>query len=205
MTETSTRTESTEFADPCETFDLIVLHRDRIVFHDHYDDPQQRLRMCVSLLTQSDVLPSGTIDSLLAAQILCVANARIADWSTEPDTVLNAVSKLCRSEGVNIYVSTTRKKTAAPAVLYSVVTEYGSGQTIAEHFPTREARRCSLIERADNFFAAAGCIPDLVLADEQRLAALVGTFIMPATVLLTESVLKASGHYEPLGRQLPIL
>ncbi|WP_371793114.1 hypothetical protein OG285_32815 [Streptomyces sp. NBC_01471] len=29
---------------PPATYDLIICHQDRIVFHDHYDSPQQRPR-----------------------------------------------------------------------------------------------------------------------------------------------------------------
>ncbi|MFE5864300.1 hypothetical protein [Streptomyces virginiae] len=29
---------------PLATYDLIICHQDRIVFHDHYESPEQRLR-----------------------------------------------------------------------------------------------------------------------------------------------------------------
>lgn len=41
---------------PHTTYDLIICHEDRIVFHDHYEAPEQRLRMCVGILTNSDAL-----------------------------------------------------------------------------------------------------------------------------------------------------
>ncbi|MDL5199589.1 hypothetical protein [Streptomyces sp. ALI-76-A] len=44
-----------------------------------------------------------------------------------------------------------------------------------------------------------------MLADEQRLAALVATLLMPATVTLTESVLDENeGVYRPDSSVLPI-
>ncbi|WP_327357849.1 hypothetical protein [Streptomyces sp. NBC_01304] len=56
--------------------------------------------------------------------------------------------------GVQLYASATTKKSTAPKTLFSVITEYGPGETLAEHF-----------------FTAPGRIPEIVLADEQRLAA----------------------------------
>lgn len=84
-------------------------------------------------------------------------------------------------------MSATAKKSAASKTLYSVITEYGPGQTVAEH--------C---------FTSPGYIPKIVLADEQRLAAPVATLLM-ATVALTKSVLNEDeGVYRPDSSVLPI-
>lgn len=102
-------------------------------------------------------------------------------------------------------MSATTKKSAAPKTLYSVITKYGPGQTVAEHFPDPVSRTASLIERAEHFFTVPGHIPEIVLADEQRLAALVATLLMPATVTLTEAVLdEGEGVYRPDSSVLPI-
>ena len=172
MTTADSRDRADALADaPDSTYDLIVLHQDRIVFHDHCDSPQQRLRLCIAQLTRADVFPM--VD---AREVNAVVRSRP---SSPPDPVLDALSKLCRRWGVNIYASTTQKKTATrsllgPAVLFSVITDYGpgAGRTIAEHFPTREARHASLVERAETFFPGPGHLPEMVLTDDQRLASL---------------------------------
>ncbi|MCQ6272024.1 hypothetical protein M8J71_16255 [Pseudarthrobacter sp. R1] len=206
MTATGIQAGSEELVPgPDSAYDLVICHDDRIVFHDHYPSPAFRLRMCAQLLTASDVV-LGAIDASAANEVHELYQSSSGQWESAPDSVVNAIAKLCRRWGVQVYVSTTRKKTEVPAALYSVITEYGPGQTVAEHFTSREARRASLIERADMFFSSRGSIPERVLADEQRLAALVGAFLMPATVLLTEALLdEADGHYKPSGRPLPIL
>ncbi|PUB32497.1 hypothetical protein C8K30_1011023 [Promicromonospora sp. AC04] len=189
---------------PCTTYDLIVCHDDRVVFHDHYATAEQRLNVCVGILTASDIL-ADTITSDRAGRVHDLHHAHVSQWRTDPDSVVNAIAKLCRAWGIQVYVSTTEKRTAAPRTLYSVITEYGPGQMVAEHFADRAGRTTSLIERAQQFFAAPGHIPDSVLDDEQRLAALVATFLMPATVCLTESVLDEDhGTYRPAGQSLPI-
>ncbi|MBK3582258.1 hypothetical protein JHN49_00440 [Streptomyces sp. MBT57] len=193
------------------TYDLIICHQDRIVFHDHYEAPEQRLRMCVGILTNSDVL-ADTITATRAAQIRDLHNAYIAQRQNGPqeigaarDEVVDALAKLCREWGVQLYVSTTAKKSAAPERLYSVITEYAPGQVVAEHFAARASRTASLVERAEHFFASPGHIPAIVLTDELRLAALVSMFLMPATVTLTESVLDADeGVYRPDSNTAPI-
>lgn len=206
MTAIGTQVDSDELVPgPDTTYDLVICHNDRIVFHDHYTSPAFRLRMCEQLLTASDVV-AGVVDAARANEIHELYQSHVSQWETAPDGVVNMISKLCRRWGIQIYMSTTKKKTAAPAVLYSVITQYGPGQTVAEHFPTRQARRASLIERGETFFDAPGHIPERVLSDDQRLAALVATFLMPATVVLTESALDdANNVYKPSGRPLPII
>ncbi|MFJ2420197.1 hypothetical protein [Streptomyces brevispora] len=45
MTALGTQGDSDEPAPgPLATYDLIICHQDRIVFHDHYESPEQRLR-----------------------------------------------------------------------------------------------------------------------------------------------------------------
>lgn len=186
------------------TYDLIVCRDDRVVFHDHYATAEQRLSMCIGILTASDTL-AGTITSDRAARIHELHQAHVAQWRADPDGVVNAIAKLCRGWGVQLYVSTTTKRSEAPRALYSVITDYGRGQIVAEHFPDPQARTTSLIGRAEQFFAAPGHIPADVLRDDRRLAALVATFLMPATVALTESALdEDEGVYRPAGAPLPI-
>ncbi|MFD2794641.1 hypothetical protein ACFS27_13875 [Promicromonospora vindobonensis] len=205
MTTIGTRADSAELDRSSRTtYDLIVCRDDRVVFHDHYATRVQRLSVCVGILTVSDIL-AGTITSERAAHIHELHRAHVAQWPADPDVVVNAIATLCRAWGVQLYVSTTEKRSAAPRVLYSVVTEYGRGQVVAEHFPDRVARTASLVERAEQFFGATGVIPSSVLCDEQRLAALVATFLMPATVTLTESALdERDGAYRPASGSLPI-
>ncbi|MFB7917060.1 hypothetical protein [Streptomyces sp. NPDC056061] len=179
------------------TYDLIICHNERIVFHDHYESAEQRLRTCVSILVNSDVL-TGTITSGRAIRIQQLHSSHVAQWSTRPDEVVNAIAELCRGWGIQLHMSSTRKKNTAPAVLYSVITKYGPDQAVTELFASKEERIASLIERAEHFFTSPGHIPPLVLADERRLAALVATLLMPATVTLTESALdEDAGVYRP--------
>ncbi|MFE4834459.1 hypothetical protein ACFRAU_07235 [Arthrobacter sp. NPDC056691] len=173
------------------SYDLILCQADRIVFHGHYETPAQRLSMCVGILTASDVF-SGTVSAERAAGIHELHHGHVARSNTSPDEAVNAIAKLCRPWGIQLYVGTTARSSAAPPVLYSVITEYGPGQTVAEHFPDRESRSASLIGRAGQFFDAPGHIPEAVLADDHRLAALVATFLMPATVTLTEAAFDAT-------------
>ncbi|WP_026820051.1 hypothetical protein [Arthrobacter castelli] len=181
------------------THDLIVLNGDRIVFHDHYDSPQQRLDRCISLLTIEDTFK----DVIDAVQVLDTHHS-LQRRRVEPDQILNAIAKLCRRWGLNIYLSTTHKKTgpspaAAPLILYSMITNYGPDSTIAEHFSSRQARHEALIERAETFTRAT-LIPYDVLNDETRLAELVATILMPATITLTESALdKENNFYRPIA------
>ncbi|MBL1115382.1 hypothetical protein JK364_23715 [Streptomyces sp. 110] len=86
-----------------------------------------------------------------------------------------------------------------------MITEYGADRTVAWHFSDPASRTASPIERAEHFFTARGRIPEIVLADGRRLAALVATLLMPATVTLTESVLdEDEGVYRPDSSVLPI-
>lgn len=202
---TSTRTEigSEELEPGLEaSYDLIICHQDRIIFHDHYASPALRLRMLAQLLTVSDV-----VDASRAVEVTELHGSMSEQWNTAPDQVVNAIAKLCRRWGVHVYVSTTRKRSAAPETLYSVVSDYGCGPVIAEHFANRAARQRSLVERADQFFDAPGRIPERVLADDARLAALLSALLMPATVSLTEAALDHADEeplYRPSGTPLPI-
>ncbi|UJW28843.1 hypothetical protein L3Q67_26650 [Saccharothrix sp. AJ9571] len=200
MTSMGPRTGSDALApNPAATYDLIIGHGGRIVFHDHYDSPEVRLRVCVGILTCSDIV-NRVVDSPRSAEIRDLYHACADQWSTAPNAVVDALAELCRQWGVQIYMSTTTEKSAAPATLFSVITTYGPGQAVAEHFPSRETRQNSLIERAGQFFATPGCIPELVLADERHLAALLAALLKSATVTLTESVLdEADGIYKPSG------
>lgn len=191
---------------PEASYDLIICHDDRIVFHDHYSSPALRLRMLAQLLEVSDVVAEA-VDATRAAEVRELHDSMSDRWGTAPDQVANAIAKLCRRWGVQVYVSTTRKRSAAPETLFSVVTDYGSGQVIAEHFPTRAARQRSLVERADQCFDAPGRIPERILADDSRLAALLSALLMPASVSLTESSLDESDEgplYRPSGAPLSI-
>ena len=205
MTAIRTRADATDLAPSTRTtYDLIVCREDRVVFHDHYATAEQRLSVCIGILTASDIL-AGTITSDRAARIHELHQAHVAQWRADPDGVVDAIAKLCRGWGVQLYVSTTTKKSEAPRALYSVITDYGRGQIVAEHFPDRQTRTTSLIGRAEQFFATPGHIPAGVLRDERRLAALVATFLMPATIALTESELdQDQGVYRPCGAPLPI-
>ncbi len=89
--------------------------------------------------------------------------------------------------------------------LYTVITEYGPGQITVEHFPTHQSRRDSLVERAENHFQSTSCLPEAMLADEQRLAGLVAAFLHPATVSLAEATLNPNdGSYRPSGWPLAV-
>ncbi|MFF8902595.1 hypothetical protein ACF082_34575 [Streptomyces lydicus] len=157
--------------------------------------------ICIGIFTDSDVLTSTT----RAARIRDLHNAYITQRQSNlqelcatPGGVVNALAKALPRVGIQVYASATAKKSAAPKTLYSAITEYEPGQTVAEHFPDRMARTASLIERAEHLFTSPGHIPKTVLADEQRLAA-------PATVTLTESVLnEGEGVYRPDNCVLPI-
>lgn len=170
------------------TYDLIICHGDRIVFHDYYESAETRLRVCADLLTRPGVL-TDALTADRAAQVGQIVRSDAGRWSTDPDVVVNVIAKMCRRWGIHVYVSTTQKGGAdqAPGELYSVITEYGPGQAVAEHFPTRQARHDSLLERAARFFTRPEDIPERARTDEARLALLVTTFIMPATITLTRA------------------
>lgn len=70
---------------------------------------------------------------------------------------------------------------------FTVRTDYAPDTTVREHFATAEDRRQSLLERADILMSRPNMIPPMVLADEDRLAALICLFIEPATVRLYET------------------
>lgn len=206
MTDLDMRVDSfSQDAQPTSlTYDLLILHRERIIFHGYYDSPQERMHMCSSLLTASDVLNTVLNHdhrNELAQQVYALTQSHIAQWSTTPDGLVNAIAKLCRTWGLHIYVSSTEKKSKSEPLsdLYSVVTDYGSGQSVAEHFARREDRRAALLERAGLFMDCLESIPEIVRSDENRLAAFVSTFIMPANVILTHTRWDAaSSTYRPV-------
>lgn len=185
------------------THDLIIFRGDRIVFHDHCDTPRQRLELCVRLLTCAE-----DFRQVDPREVQAVMHRPRFD--EDPDIVLNEIAKLCRRWDVNIYVSTTRKRPARsaqtqPERLFSVITDYGSGHVISEHFTTRRLRRDELVARAEQFFDGPARLPEAVLTDDNRLAALIAAFLAPATVSLTESVRDPSGsRYMPAGGPLPV-
>jgi hypothetical protein len=214
MTANGMRHESDELIESrFATYDLIICHDNQIVFRDQYETREKRLSQCIGILTGSDLL-TGPITAERASLIHELRDLHVAQGRTDPDRVVNEIAELCRRWGVQVYESTTSrrsyeaiasKRVRAPQVLFSVITEYSPGQTIAEHFPDRESRTASLVDRAEQFFAAPGQIPDLVLSDEQRLAALVATFLTPATIALTESALdEADGVYRPTDIPTPL-
>ncbi|QWF85692.1 hypothetical protein [Amycolatopsis sp. CA-230715] len=179
------------------SYHLIIIHNDQVVFHEQFEHPEPRLRVCASVLADSDLLSREVITSTRAAQIRKLYENR---RNTSHDVHLKEIATVCRAWGVHIYASTTVKKSSAPDALFSVITAYEPDQVDAEHFTSREARRVSLVERVDQFLAAPGCLLDDVVANEQQLAALVAAFLMPATVSLTESVLDAEdGVYRSTG------
>ncbi len=214
MTAIGMRHESEELIQSrFATYDLIICHDNRIVFRDQYETREKRLSQCIGILTSSELL-AGPITAERASLIHELRDLHMAQGRTDPDRVVNKIAELCRRWDVQVYESTTSRRSCetvasdritAPQMLFSVITDYGPGQTIAEHFPDRESRMASLADRAEQFFAAPGQIPDLVLSDEQRLAALVATFLMPATVALTESALdEADGVYRPIEIPSPL-
>jgi hypothetical protein len=214
MTAIGMRHESDELIESrFATYDLIICHDNQIVFRDQYETREKRLSQCIGILTGSDLL-AGPITAERASLIHELRDLHIAQGRTDPDRVVNKIADLCRRWDVQVYESTTSRRSCetvasdritAPQMLFSVITEYGPGQTIAEHFPDRESRTASLADRAEQFFAAPGQVPDLVLSDEQRLAALVATFLMPATIALTESALdEADGVYRPTEIPTPL-
>ncbi|QNE18104.1 hypothetical protein F1D05_09650 [Kribbella qitaiheensis] len=198
---------------PPATYDLIICCDDQILFRDHYETREKRLSQCVGILTGSDLLTT-TITAERASLIHERRDVHATQGSDNPDLVVKEIAELCHRWGVQIYAGTTSKRNrdtagsepgAVPGVLYSVITEYGPGQIAAEHFPDRESRIAGLVDRAEQFFATPGQIPDFVLSDEKRLAALVATFLMPAAISLTESVLDESdGVYRPTGIASPL-
>lgn len=172
--------------------DLIVLVRDRIVFHEHYGTPEQRLRVCFTLLTASDLV-SPIVFGHRAAQLYAL---EIDLFRLDPDVALNRLAKIVRDWGINVYVSTSARRETAPDHLYSVITDYRDGRVVAEHFLSAEARTASLSERAENFFEGPGQIPPNVLASDQSLVSLLMTYLQPVVVTLTDTAFDASKkHY----------
>lgn len=114
------------------TYDLIICHGDRIVFHDYYESAATRLRMCADLLTRPGVL-TDALTADRAVQVDQIARSNASRWSTSPDVVVNVIAKMCRRWDIHVYVSTTQKSgpDQAPGELYSVITEYGPGQAVA--------------------------------------------------------------------------
>ena len=92
-----------------------------------------------------------------------------------------------------------------PKTLYSTITQYTPSQVIVEHFPTKAARTGDLLARASQFFNDPDCVPEIVRADEQRLAALVSTLLMPAVITLVEARFNDTDDtYRPTGSRLPV-
>lgn len=187
------------------TFDLIVLHDDRIAFHGVYASPAERLTCLIKALPVLDQEHQIDRHAVLAAHHQLVGE--------HPDIAMNAVSKICRKVGYSIFVSTTSEidkpasvrpvpvKTAPvegatvtairPARLFSVITQYHAAsnpETIAEHFLSREVRLQSLSARADLAVTNPEVIPDHAWTDELQLVKIVEVAIAPATVTLAESI-----------------
>lgn len=187
------------------TFDLIVLHDDRIAFHGAYASPAERLTRLIKQLPVLD--QAHRIDR---RKVLVAHHQLVGE---HPDVALNAVSKICNEAGYSIFVSTTSKideaassrpapvRTAPvagatvtairPARLFSVITQYHAAnntETIAEHFLSREDRLQSLSARADLAVTNPEVIPDHAWTDELQLAKIVEVAIAPATVTLAESM-----------------
>jgi hypothetical protein len=186
------------------TFDLLVLHDDRIAFHGVYASPAERL---TCLIKQFPVLDQERrIDR---HQVLAAHHQLVGE---HPDIAMNAVSKICRKAGYSIFVSTIGKidepasvrpvpvgaapvegatvTAIRPARLFSVITQYhapNKAETIAEHFLSRAVRLQSLSARADLAITNPDVIPEHAWTDELQLAKIVEVAIAPATVTLAES------------------
>jgi len=185
--------------------DLIILDGDRIVFHDYYRSPTQRMIEALRLVTScfADSIDASTLKAI--RRDLPVSQITALTDDDAADRCLNTLSKLCRTSGVYLYVTTTHRPAAAPIELFTVITDYGSGHVVTEHFTDRQTRRESLLGRAQQFFASPEHIPDRILTDDQRLAAMISTLLTPAQVHLTESVRnERTGVYIPAGGLLPV-
>lgn len=187
------------------SYDLIMCENDRIVYHEPFGSAALRLSTCVGVLTVSDLL-SRAITADRAAMIDEVHRDNSSKWTTRPDDVLNAIAKLCRPWGVQVYASAPLRGPAErlvagpPAELYSVVTDYGHGDVMVEHFPDRASRTASLRQRLDQFVGKQDSVPEALRDDDQRLASLVSAFLMTAAVSLAETVFDpAQGFYKPSG------
>jgi len=200
------------------TFDLIVLHDGRMVFHDVYASPAERLTRLIKVLPVLDQEHRIDRHEVLVAYHQLVGQ--------HPDIAVDAVGKICRKAGYSIFLSTTNKirtpaplppvlvKTAPvegatvtairPGRLFSVITQYhapNKPETIAEHFLSREDRLQSLSARADLAITNPDVIPEHAWTDELQLAKIVEVAISPATVTLAESTWRDEEQsYLPIPR-----
>lgn len=197
------------FDDDADTaHDLIILRADRIVFHDHYASRHERLLAAHHLVTTCEKL-SGDLGGHTLAEIdrLTIPHPAGSGDDHRADQLIDQLAKLCRAGGVHLYITTTHRPQATvnPAELFTVVTDYGFDNVVTEHFTDRDARRRSLIERAEQFSTSREIIPDLTLVDDRQLTGMISSRLAPAAIHLTESTFNEStGTYAPAGAMLPI-
>lgn len=187
-----------------QSYDLIINHTGRIIFHDWYTTPQARLSALVSLLTASD-LTTGVLDRGVIQAVARRHEANVRYWTADPDTVVAAINEELTGTGVSVHLSTTRRERCrheSAQIAFSVITDYGEGRVALEHYDSRTKRAAALLERAQQFFGASDAIPAFIRRDEQRLAVLVGALIHPATVSLAEATYDpAAKAYRPVARE----
>lgn len=84
MTESSPQGNSDELTPSLlTTYDLIICHENRIVFHEHYESPEQRQRACVWVLMESGVL-AGIVTSDRSVWIMELHSSLIEQQQTRP-------------------------------------------------------------------------------------------------------------------------
>lgn len=127
----------------------------------------------------------------------------------EADRALIEVIDLFVQQGNDITVTLEELLIdVGPKKVYSVITEYEPGVTVAEHYDTKQQRLTELRERAANIAPIVDYAPDhFDTADEQECLAVLTTMLTPAPespsydrdtggrVLLTEAVRLEDGSY----------
>lgn len=107
---------------------------------------------------------------------------------------------------MDVYPSTTHRpmRTARPASLHSVITDYGDGHVV-ERFPSWADRQQSLVERAEQIFDSPDNVPSTVLNEENRLAGLLPNLFLPAVATIADADLgEPDGVYRPARRLMPV-
>jgi len=185
---------------------LIMIDRDRLVSHTVHVSPEVRLQALVTRLTAVDVFAR-----VPAAMVLAIAGDR-SDAQTA-DVTANRIAKLARRYQVLVFFTGPEQPGSVPTApvrparpessqaantgtgtapkaerLFSVITEYCPGQSIVEHFDSRQSRHDSLVERAGHL--AAGeldvCLPELS-KDDAMLATFIQLGLNASAVTLTDA------------------
>lgn len=167
----------------------LVLDDAAVVLDEIHTDPMQRNQSVLQLLRANhDEVDTQDIDEILAAYQHVLT-----------DDALSEIAALYIDYSVDVYLS-EHTIAAGPQQLFSVLTDYGNGEQIIEHYPTEHARTQSLRERADAISAidpSTGEAPDFSQASAADCVEVLDAMLSPTRGHnhLTEATVRADGTY----------